>query len=69
MQVPHDIDDNYDIPEIPSQYPISQNGIDNDDGELSELENFISLPKLLQMGGEEARRAEFILNQFVNNKN
>lgn len=37
---------------------------DSDDSELSPLENFTFLSDLARRGGEDAKRAEFIMNQF-----
>ena len=38
-----------------------------DDGELSPLENFISLNDIIRAGGIKADRAKRILNQFSSN--
>lgn len=34
------------------------------DEELSPLENFVSISQMLARGGDDAKRAEFIINQF-----
>lgn len=53
-----------DVPNVPS---VDCDEFIHSDEELSELEYFMSIEQLLAKGGDERRRAEFILNQF--NKN
>lgn len=54
-------------PDIPNVPPADSDEFIHSDEELSELEYFMSIDQLLARGGDERRRAEFILNQF--NKN